>query len=166
MTKHFPAPKGAPAANRVTETKTVHGVTLSDDYGWLRAENWQEAMREPEKLPEPIKDYLKQENAYYETCMADTEMLQETLVSEMRGRIKEKDSSVPVKDGPYAYSVRYEEGGEHPIHIRTPRDGGEEEVLLDVNKEAEGHDYFVPGAMAVSPNHNMLAWSCDTNGSE
>ena len=58
------------------------------------------------------------------------------------------------------------EGGEHPIHIRTPRDGGEEQVLLDVNREAEGQDYFELGTVATSPDHTMLAWSRDTSGSE
>ena len=151
-----------PVAQIKTVTKTVHGVTLSDDYHWLRAENWQEALREPEKLPEPIKQYLNEENAYFEKAMADTADLQKTLIAEMRGRIKEDDVSLPVKDGPYAYRWKYVAGAEHPINIRTPRDGGEEEVLLDVNREAEGKDYFELGTASVSPDHSMLAWSSDT----
>lgn len=166
MTNHFPAPSGAPIADVHKETSQFHGETIHDDYAWLRAENWQEAMREPEKLPEPIKAYLNAENDYYETCMADTKELQETLIAEMRGRIKENDSSVPTKDGPYAYFVKYEEGGEHPINIRTPRDGGEEEILLDINKEAENHEYFQVGTMSTNPSHDILAWSRDTSGAE
>ena len=76
------------------------GVTLTDDYAWLRAGNWQEAMRAPDKLPDDIKTYLEAENAYYDTAMADTADLQATLVAEMRGRIKEDDTSVPRKNGP------------------------------------------------------------------
>ncbi len=162
----FPALPGAPVADRRPETATFHGVTLHDDYGWLRAENWQEAMREPDKLPEDIKEYLNAENAYYEKAMAGTEALQETLVAEMRGRIKEDDSSVPLKHGPFSYATRYTEGAEHPLYVRTPRDGGAEDVLLDVNAEAAPHDYFVLGAAAMSPDHKMLAWKADTNGSE
>ncbi len=155
-----------PVAAINTVTNEVHGVTLRDDYHWMRAENWQEALREPDTLPEPIKEYLNLENAYFESAMADTKELQETLIAEMRGRIKEDDMSLPVKDGPFAYRWKYEKGSEHPIYIRTPRDGGTEEVLLDVNKEAEGKEYFELGTASVSPDHNILAWSKDTSGSE
>ncbi len=162
----FPAVPGAPVAERRPTTSTHHGVTLHDDYAWLRAENWQEAMRDPDKLPDDIATYLKAENAYYDAAMADTEALQDTLVAEMRGRIKEDDSSVPMKDGPYAYARRFTEGAEHPLMVRTPRDGGAEEVLLDVNVEAAAHDYFNLGATAISPDHKVLAWKADTSGAE
>ena len=162
----FPAAKDAPAADKRPYSSTHHGITLTDQYHWLRADNWQEAMREPEKLPEDIKAYLNAENAYYDAAMADTSNLQEKLVAEMRGRIKENDSSVPVKDGPFAYSWKYVEGGEHPIRIRTPRDGGNEAVLLDINKEAEGQEYFEIGFVDEDPSHKILAWSRDTSGAE
>ena len=166
MTSAFRAIDGAPVAERRRQTATFHGVTLIDDYAWLRAENWQEAMREPAALPSDIKAYLEAENAYYDAAMADTAALQEALVAEMRGRIKEDDSSVPQKDGPFAYARRYHEGAEHPSLVRTPRDGGQAETLIDLNKEAEGADYFVSGPMHASPDHKTLAWSADTNGSE
>ncbi len=166
MTNYFPSTEGAPVADKRSHKSEFHGVSLNDDYYWLRAENWQEAMREPEKLPKDIKSYLNAENTYYEKAMADTEELQNTLIAEMRGRIKEDDSSVPVQDGPYAYNWKFVEGGEHPIRIRTPRDGGKEEVLLDVNKEAAGQDYFELGYVGENPNHTILAWSRDTSGAE
>lgn len=166
MTSHFKKIGGEPVATIKTVTNKVHGETICDDYNWIRADNWQEAMREPELLPEDIKSYLNDENAYYEKAMADTTDLQKELVAEMRGRIKEVDNSLPTKDGPYAYITKYVEGGEHPIHTRTPRDGGEEEILLDVNKEAKGHDYFEIGAGDISPDHSIFAWSRDTSGSE
>ena len=153
-------------AAKKTHTTEFHGITLKDDYFWLRAENWHEAMREPDKLPDDIKNYLNSENDYYETAMADTKDLQETLIAEMRGRIKEDDSSVPVKDGPFAYSWKYVEGGEHPIRARAPREGGEEEILLDINKEAEGKEYFEIGFVDEDPSHSILAWSRDTSGAE
>lgn len=163
MFSHLP---DAPLADKRPTTATVHGVTLQDDFGWLRAENWQEAMRDPAKLPEDIADYLKAENAYYDRAMADTADLQATLIAEMRGRIKEDDASVPRKNGVYAYVMRYAEGDEHPVFIRTARDGGDEVALLDVNAEAAAHEYFDLGSIAVSPGHGMLAWSADTAGSE
>jgi oligopeptidase B len=155
-----------PVARKVPVVSKWHGQKLVDNYHWLRAENWQEAMRQPEKLPEDIKEYLNAENAYYERSMADTEELQRELVAQMRGRMLEEDVSLPVPDGPYAYSWKFVEGGEHPINIRTPRTGGTEEILLDANREAEGKDYFVLGAVSISPDHKTLAWSSDTSGSE
>ncbi len=166
MTLRFPASGGAPVADKRPHQSTHHGVTLHDDYFWLRADNWQEAMRDPDLLPDDIKAYLNAENEYYETAMADTKELQETLVAEMRGRIKEDDSSVPVQNGDFAYNWKYVEGGEHPIRVRTPREGGEETVLLDVNKEADGKDYFEIGYVGEDPTHSILAWSRDTSGAE
>lgn len=166
MTQKFPSIDGAPLADKRTTTATFHGVTLHDDYAWLRADNWQEAMREPDKLPDDIKTYLQAENAYYDQAMADTGPLQETLIAEMRGRIKEDDSSVPRNDGPYAYQWRYSEGAEHPVYLRRPRDGGAETVLFDANAEAEPHDYFEFGDIEVSPDHRLMTWAADTNGSE
>jgi oligopeptidase B len=166
MATAFPTIPDAPAADVRPTSASFHGVTLHDDYAWLRAENWQAAMRDPDVLPEDIKAYLIAENAYYASAMADTEALQATLVAQMRGRIKEDDTSVPQKDGPFAYVRRYAEGAEHPIFSRTPRDGGDATVLLDVSVEAEAHDYFHLGATEMSPDHTTLAWKADTNGSE
>ena len=166
MKNFFPAADGVPVAEKRPHSATFHGVKLQDDYNWLRAENWQEAMREPDKLPDDVKSYLQAENSYYEAAMADTQGLQEKLIAEMRGRIKEDDSMVPVKDGPFAYTWKYVEGGEHPIRIRTPREGGEEETLLDVNLEAKGKEYFELGFVDEDPSHSILAWSRDTSGAE
>ena len=166
MNAGFVAPLNAPIAEKRPHKTSFHDVDLKDDYYWLRAENWQEAMRDPQQLPDDIKRYLNAENDYYEAAMSDTSDLQNDLVAEMRGRIKEDDMSVPVKDGPFAYNWKYLEGSEHPVRVRTPREGGDEEVLLDINAEAEGHDYFEVGYVGEDPTHKFLAWSCDTSGSE
>jgi oligopeptidase B len=166
MRRSFKALPDFPVADLRPLTTQVHGVDLHDDYGWLRAPNWQEAMREPDKLPVDIAAYLNAENAYYETAMADTIDLQDQLVKEMRGRIKEEDSSVAHKNGPYAYSTRFDDGAEYPIFIRTPRAGGKDQVVLNVNTQAAIHDYFDLGQTAISPDHKVLAWAADVNGSE
>ena len=166
MSRSFPALPDAPAATRHPTVTTVHGVDLHDDYGWLRASNWQEAMRAPDRLPAEIAAYLTAENAYYNTAMADTADLQARLVADMRGRIKEDDSSVPRQNGPYAYGVRFDDGAEYPVFIRTPRDGGATETMLDVNVMAATEDYFQLGTTQVSPDHCTLAWAADVNGSE
>src|SRR5689334_24074254 len=95
-----------PRAERRAHSSVRHGVTLTDDYAWLRAENWRDVMRDPAALDGSIRAYLEAENAYAGAALADTVPLQETLFAEMKGRIKEDDSSVPSADGPFAYAVR------------------------------------------------------------
>ncbi len=155
-----------PRAEKRPRTTTWHGIELHDDYAWLRAENWREVMKDPASLPEDIRAWLEAENAYQAAMMADTEELQARLFAEMKGRIKPDDSSVPAPDGPFAYMVKYAEGAQHPQIVRTPRDGGPEEVLLDADREARGHGFFRLGAAEHSPDHKLLAWSADLRGSE
>ncbi len=159
-----PAP---PRAEIRTKTTQVHGVTLRDDYDWLRAANWKHVLREPEALPSDIRAYLEAENAYAKALMAPTRALQRELVKEMRGRLKEDDSSVPQPDGPFLYYSRYRRGGEHPLICRKPRSGkGRETVMLDADALADGKDFFDLADTAHSPDHRLLAWSADEAGSE
>ena len=170
MTVHKRTGGGAPlppAAARHRHETTLHGTTRADEYAWLRAENWQEVMREPDKLAGDIRAYLEAENAYTETVMADTKPLQEKLFSEMKARIKEDDSTVPSPDGPWAYFVRYREGGQYPLLCRVPRGkDAPEEVLLDGDKLGEGKAYFSLGGASHSPDHSLLAYGVDEAGSE
>jgi oligopeptidase B len=156
----------APRAERGPRSSTWHGITLTDDYAWLRADNWREVMRDPSALDPKIRGYLEAENAYTKASLAHTEALQETLFAEMKARIKEDDSTVPSADGPYAYYVRYREGGQHPIMCRQPREGGAEQELLDGDALAAGKAFFQLGATVHSPDHKLLAWSADDKGSE
>ncbi len=89
-----------PVAPRRPHTFTRHGITLTDDYAWLKDARWQEVLRDPSLLDADIRSYLEAENAYTETILGHTAALQAKLVAEMRGRIKEDDSSVPSPDGP------------------------------------------------------------------
>ena len=123
-------------------------------------------MRDPSILNREIRKYLEAENDYTEAMMSDTKDLQKTLFKEMRGRIKEDDSTVPLPDGPFAYALKFEEGAQHPMIMRSQRDGTNEEVLLDANKLAEGKSYFNLGDTTHSPAHNLFAWSYDDLGSE
>jgi oligopeptidase B len=156
----------APVAPRKPVTDTRHGITRTDDYAWLRADNWQAMFKDPTILDPEIRNHLDAENTYMKAAMADTEALQKTLFAEMKGRIKEDDSSVPVKDGPFAYGTFYVTGGEQPSFFRTPRDGGERSVLLDGDKEAEGKAYFRLGGVDHSTDHSRGLWSYDDKGSE
>jgi oligopeptidase B len=156
----------APLAARRPSTSTHHGIERVDDYAWLRADNWQTVMRNPAVLDPEIRAHLEAENAYTAAVMADTEPLQETLFAEMKGRIKEDDSSVPAPDGTFDYYTRYIVGGQHPLFCRKPRGGGEERVLVDGNALAEPHAYFRIANVSHSPDHRLVAYAVDTKGSE
>jgi oligopeptidase B len=159
-------PLPPPVAPRRPHSFTTHGITVVDDYAWLKDENWQEVLRDPSILDGDIRRYLEAENDYTESLLGHTASLQKTLVAEMRGRIKEDDSSVPSPDGPYAYLRKFREGGQHEMFGRTPRDGGEIEVVLDGDALAADHDYFRFGGSRHSPDHRRVAWSADIKGSE
>ena len=161
-----------PAAKREAATIEQVGRTRTDHYAWLKDENWQQVMRDPSILRADIREYLEAENAYTKAALEDpTESLRDALLAEMRARIKEDDSSVPEKDGSFAYFTRYREGGEYPIYAR--RDAGNafdetaaETILFDGDKEAEGETYFSIRGLDPSPDHTLLASAIDTQGSE
>lgn len=155
-----------PKSEKKPVSDTRHGITRVDDYAWMRAENWQDVFRDPSTLEPEIRSHLEAENAYQSALMADTKTLQAKLFEEMKGRIKEDDSSVPSKDGPYAYGTSFKTGGQHPRFFRTPRDGGEQTMLLDGDIEAQDKAYFSLGSADHSPDHTKLIWGVDDKGSE
>jgi oligopeptidase B len=167
---HAPAHRHAfvkpPRAARRPNVTTWHDVELVDDYAWLKAENWQDVMREPTALDPEIRAYLDAENAYCEAQLSETRTLQEDLFREMRGRLKEDDSSVPAPDGPFAYYSSFVAGGQYPLVRRCARSGEAETVLLDGNVEAEGKPYWDLGGFQHSPDHRLLAYASDDKGSE
>jgi oligopeptidase B len=156
----------APVAPKKPVTDTRHGIARTDDYAWLRADNWQAMFKDPSLLDPEIRAHLEAENAYMKAAMADTDALQKTLFAEMRGRIKEDDSSIPMKDGPFAYGSFFVTGGEQPRYFREPREGGERTVLLDGDKEAEGKAYFRLAGIDHSTDHARGIWGYDDKGSE
>jgi oligopeptidase B len=146
--------KQPPLAKRVPHVTEIHGYTLKDDYFWLREK----------KNPEVIK-YLEGENAYTDEVMKPTKEMQETLYKEMLGRIKQTDLSVPSRIGDYYYYSRTEEGKQYPYMCRKKGSMDvKEELLLDLNKLAEGNSYLGLGAYIVSDDGNWLAYSTDTTG--
>jgi oligopeptidase B len=159
-------PPRPPVAPRRPVVRAEHNLSRTDDYAWLRADNWQQVMRDPSALPPDIRAYLEAENAYAASAMADVEPLRLALFREMRGRIKEDDSTVPAPDGPFAYSTRYRLGAEHPEIVRTARDGGGERILLDANAMAAGKPYFKLGGVTHSPDHRLIAYATDQSGNE
>ncbi|MGQ7845929.1 S9 family peptidase [Granulosicoccus sp. 3-233] len=145
----------------------LHGVRWTDDFHWLRAQDWQACVNDPELLPEEIRQYLLSENAWCETRMAETTQLQATLQAEMRGRIQADDDSLPDAEGPWSYFERYQGDDEHASYWRQKRLADEQpHLLLDFNVEARGHAYYSPGEVEYSPDHAWLAWTVDTSGAE
>ncbi len=155
-----------PAAQRRASSRVVHGVVLQDDYAWLRAENWQEVLREPAALPGEIRALLEAENSYAAGYLQPLAALRATLVAEMRGRVEEADVGVPLADGPWLYYTRYREGGQQPLICRKAGEGGADVVLLDGDGERQGHPFFSLGEAVHAPGHDKLTWSADTKGSE
>ena len=153
-----------PKAAKKPHSVTHHGITVSDDYAWLRDPGY------PEVTDKDILAHLEAENAWFESRMAPRKPLVDTLFKEMRARIKEADKSVPQKDGDWLYWVEYEEGAEYKKWWRRPvgavDDGDAHELLLDEVALAEGKEYFRLGAIAASKDGRLLAFSVDDNGSE
>ncbi len=143
-----------PVAKKVSHVTQIHGYTLKDDYFWLREKN----------NPQVIK-YLEDENAYTEEVMKPTKEFQEALYKEILGHIKQTDLSVPSRIGEYYYYSRTEEGKQYPYQCRKKGSmDAAEEVLLDLNKLAEGHSFLGLGGFRVSDDGNFLAYSTDTTG--
>ncbi|MBF9127650.1 S9 family peptidase [Plantactinospora sp. S1510] len=159
----------APVAKRVPAERTHHGDTVIDEYAWLAAKD------DPETIA-----YLTAENAFTEQSTARLGTLRETLFNETKGRTKETDLSVPTRKNGYWYYTRTVEGEQYGIHCRRAAPDGEtdppmpddgtpipgEQILLDGNALAEGHDFFALGAFDISPDGRWLAYSTDFDGDE
>ncbi|MBN8812907.1 MULTISPECIES: S9 family peptidase [unclassified Sphingomonas] len=153
----FPKP---PVAATRPHSFTRHGVTIEDPWAWLKDPAY------PNVADKDVLAYLEEENGYFEKVMAPLKPLSETLFTEMRGRIKEDESTVPQKDGDWLYWTDYETGGEYPRWWRRPVGGGADVMILDEPALAEGKEYFRLGAFSVSPDGRLLAYAVDDNGSE
>jgi len=148
-----------PTARKERKETTLHGMTLVDDYAWLR-----------DKENPEVTGYLEAENAYAEAVMAPLAGLREELYNEMLSHMKQTDVSVPFRDGKWWYTTRTEEGLQYAIHCRRrgsaagPHVEAPEEVILDGNAMAEGHAYFAFGATDITPDGRWLAYTTDTTG--
>ena len=154
MTSTQPVAVQPPTARRQETATTIHGHRLADDYAWLREKD----------SPEVIA-FLEQENAYTRAVMKPTEELQAKLYAEMLSHIKETDVSVPFRYRDYFYYSRTEQGAQYPIYCRKRGSlDAPEEVMLDMNQMAVGESFLALGAVSVSDDGNLLAYSTDTTG--
>ena len=143
----------APVAQKIPYELAAHGTVRNDDYYWMRDDS-----REDEK----VLAHLEKENAYLETVMAPLKDNRETLYEELIARIEKDDTTVPYLKNDYWYFTEYSGENEYPIYLRKPSMDAEEEVLLNMNVMAEGHDYYNIGDYSVSSDNNLLAYSEDT----
>ncbi len=153
----FPAP---PRAATHPHRFTRHGITIDDPWAWLKDAGY------PEITDKQILGYLEEENSYFDTVMAPLKPLTDRINAEMRGRIKEDESTVPQRDGDWFYWTAFETGGQYRKWWRKPVAGGPDELLLDEPALAEGHEYFRLGAFAPSNDGTKLAYAIDDSGAE
>ena len=147
--------RSVPQAHRRPTTLSAHGHDRIDDWFWLR-----------ERDSPDVLAYLEAENAYATASLESLRPLQETLFEELRSHVQEDDVSEPVQWGDWVYSSRTIQGQEYAVHERTPRLGGTPMLILDENVEADGHDYFSIGDIAIDPHHHLMAYTTDFNGGE
>ncbi|MDP3368929.1 MAG: S9 family peptidase [Brevundimonas sp.] len=183
MSQGTPVP---PVAKRIPVTIEQLGRIRTDDYQWMKDDNWQAVLRDPTLIKADVREHLEAENTYREAMMASTLPLQAAMFEEMKGRIKEADSSVPSPDGAWEYYIEYRTGDQHPRYMRKRRQppfnaptdpdlarmeavshlDETPQLLLDANALAEGKAYSEVSSTGHSPDHALFAYSEDAQGSE
>lgn len=150
----------APVAQRKNYRATYHNDVLSDDYFWLKDQDY------PEVNDQAVLDYLTAENEYYQAFLQPNTALVDKVFDEMKGRTDEEETSVPFIDNGYEYRWFFRAGEEYRTRVRKHLESGKEVVFLDETELAAGHEYFVLGDWEISPDNRYLAYSFDTNGDE
>ena len=153
------------------EKRPVHhsrfGHDWTDDYAWLKDENWQRVLREPDTLSADIRAHLEAENAYTKRVLSPLKGLEETLFEEMKARLEPARTSTKLPDGPWRYYHEFEAGQEHGLYRREPREGGAAQTLVDAERLSEPHEgFFDVGDVSHSPDHRHVAYGLDTKGAE
>lgn len=154
--------KKAPLASKRPHNLEMHGDVRVDNYYWMRLSDEQKEAEAKDEQTQEVLTYLTAENDYTKAVMQHTEDFQVKLFQEMKGRIKETDESVPVKDNGYWYYTRFEEGKDYAFYCRK-KDSLEnaEEVMIDGPSLAEGKSYWALGGMTVSPDNQWIAYGVD-----
>jgi len=141
-----------PIAERIPKKMEIHGDVRIDDYYWLN-----------ERENPQVIDYLNGENAYYDSITSHTKQFQEDLFDEMKSRIKEDDESVPYEKNGYFYITKYETGKQYPVYTRKKASlEAKEEIIIDVNELAAGHEYYALTGLNVNQLNTVAAFGVDT----
>ena len=161
--KHMNTDLKAPSAEKQAKSLTIHNSTRIDNYFWMRLTDEQKTAKKKDTQTQKVEAYLNSENDYFDKVTASTNNFQKELFEEMKGRIKEDDTSVPYFRNNYFYITRFEKGSQYPIYSRKKESlEVDEEILFDVNQEAREHEYFQLGALNVSPDNKLVAFATDT----
>ena len=152
-----------PVATKEPTKLEKHGDVRVDNYFWMRLSDEQKNAAEKDDQTQKVVNYLEEENAYYKEVTKYTKPFQEELFEEMKGRIKEDDSSVPYKDNGYFYITSYKVGNQYPIYSRKKENlEAKEEVLFNVNEMAKGFDYYQLGGLNISNDNKLAVFATDT----
>ena len=152
-----------PTALKIPHKLTMHGDTRLDNYYWMRLTDDQKNAKEKDAQTQDVIDYIADENKYTQSSLSHTKKLQNTIFDEMVSRIKKDDESVPYLKNGYYYYSRFEKDQEYPIYCRKKGSlKAEEEIILDENILAKGHEYFAIGGLSISPDNKWLAYGVDT----
>jgi oligopeptidase B len=151
-----------PIADKIFNEYEYHGIKLQDEYSWMRAVGW------PEKIEDKkVLSYLESENEYYKNNISPLEHKKNEFFEELKGRIKLEDISTYTKRDNYYYYTRTESDKNYPIYCRKFGSiEAQEEIILDVNKIAEGKEFTSIGTFSISPDHALMAYSVDFTGGE
>jgi len=167
-----PALNPPKAAQKPRSTEQL-GRMRSDNYAWMKDENWQAVMRDTSLLDADIRKHLEAENAYTAKTLEPISDLKDQIFEEMKGRLQAEDADVPAPEGDYAYYHRYRKGDQHGIYCRKPIQNGDidqagtEEIILDADALAkENPGFFDLGSVANSRDHKRLAYALDNKGAE
>lgn len=160
-----------PHAKKIPTTIKQLGRIRHDDYAWMRDKNWQDVLNDPSKLDPEIRAHLDAENAYTNAILLNPKKdMREVLFNEMKGRIKEDDSTPPMPNGNFAYYRKFREGGQYPIIARYPinpkteEKSGDETILLDGDEASKGKKFWKLTNWELSHDQNIMAYAVDFEG--
>ena len=154
-----------PKLRKEKKVVNIHQDELIDEYAWIKQKDWQSVLKDPSKLNNEVLKYLNEENNYKSEKLKDLDAFKKKLFEELKSRIKDKDSSVPVKDGQFSYYSKYIQNSEYPQFLRLNKENNEE-VIFDANIKSKNFKFFNLNSVSHSHNHQYLAYNVDTNGSE
>ena len=154
-----------PKLRKEKKVINIHQDELIDEYAWIKQKDWQSVLKDPSKLNKEVLKYINEENNYKSEKLKNLDDFKEKIFKELKGRIKDKDSSVPVQDGQYSYYSKYISNSEYPQFLRIDKNNSEE-IIFDANIKSKNFKFFNLNSVSHSHNHQYLAYNIDTNGSE
>ena len=154
-----------PKLRKEKKVINIHQDELIDEYAWIKQKDWQSVLKDPSKLNKEVLKYINEENNYKSEKLKNLDDFKEKIFKELKGRIKDKDSSVPVQDGQYSYYSKYISNSEYPQFLRIDKNNNEE-IIFDANNKSKNFKFFNLSSVSHSHNHQYLAYNVDTNGSE